>query len=253
MISPDRQSKVSIVTIVRNGENDIENTIQSVLSQSYQNIEYVVIDGNSTDNTVEIIKKHADLISHWVSEPDRGISDAWNKGISICHGNIIGILNAGDTLSTDYVRTVVDNIDLDEAVISYGDVAKIDDSGKIIKTVTGKFTPHNLADRIGFLHPGCFATRKVYDLVGLFDLKYRLAMDCDWIFRSYRAGVSFKKIDATCMMLEGGMSSNSNLAACGEYLQAMRNNNFTPVEVYSSMLTVALRGLVKSIVQNVST
>jgi glycosyltransferase involved in cell wall biosynthesis len=240
---------VSIITVVRNGEDTIETTIQSIINQSYPNIEYIIIDGKSTDRTVEIIEKYIDKIADWISEPDRGISDAWNKGISASHGDLIALLNAGDTFPVDYVDTVVRNVSIDRAIFSYGDVQQVDEAGTVVKTVKGHFNPHNISDRIGFLHPGCFATRKAYDLVGLFDLKYRLAMDCDWIFRAYRAGVSFQKVDATCMMLAGGVSSNSNIAACGEYLQAMRNHQFSPQQVYISMLVVAVRGLVKSIVR----
>jgi glycosyltransferase involved in cell wall biosynthesis len=249
MTSSKQQPLVSIVTIVRNGEDSIETTIQSIINQSYPNIEYIIIDGKSTDSTVAIIEKYADKIAYWISEPDRGISDAWNKGIAACHGDLISILNAGDTFPTDYVATVVRDVSIDQPILTYGDVQKVDEAGTVVKTVKGHFNPHKISDRIGFLHPGCFATRKAYDLVGLFDLKYRLAMDCDWIFRAYRAGVVFKKIEATCLMLEGGVSSSSNIAACGEYLQAMRNHQFSPQQVYTSMLVVAARGLVKSIVQ----
>ncbi len=249
MTSNNQTPLVSIVTIVRNGADSIETTIQSVINQSYPNIEYIIIDGKSTDSTVEIIEKYTDKISYWISEPDRGISDAWNKGIAACHGDLISILNAGDTFPTDYVETVVRDVSIDLPILAYGDVQKVDEIGKVVQTVKGHFNPHNISDRIGFLHPGCFATRKAYDLVGLFDLKYRLAMDCDWIFRCYRAGVSFQKLSATCMMLEGGVSSSSNLAACGEYLQAMRNHQFSSQEVYTSMLAVAVRGLVKSMVR----
>jgi glycosyltransferase involved in cell wall biosynthesis len=240
---------VSIVTIVRNGEDSIETTIKSIVNQSYPNIEYIIIDGKSTDRTVEIIEKYADKIAYWISEPDRGISDAWNKGISACHGDLISILNAGDIIPPDYVDSIIRDVSIDKPILAYGDVQKIDDAGKVIKTVKGHFNPHNISDRIGFLHPGCFGTRKAYDLVGLFDLKYRLAMDCDWIFRAYRSGVSFQKVDATCMMLEGGLSSNSNIAAFGEYLQAMRNNDFSSRDVYLSMLTASVRGLVKSMIR----
>jgi glycosyltransferase involved in cell wall biosynthesis len=244
-----QQPLVSIVTVVRNGEDSIKAAIDSVLDQSYQNIEYVIIDGKSTDSTVDIIKNYGDKISYWVSEPDRGISDAWNKGILACHGDLISILNAGDIIPPDYVDTIVKNILIDKPILAYGDVQKVDETGKVGKTVKGHFNPHNISDRIGFLHPGCFGTRKAYDLVGLFDLKYRLAMDCDWIFRAYRSGVSFQKVDATCMMLEGGLSSNSNIAAFGEYLQAMRNNDFSSRDVYLSMLTASVRGLVKSMIR----
>jgi glycosyltransferase involved in cell wall biosynthesis len=239
---------VSIITVVRNGEDCIEATIKSVVSQSYPNIEYVVIDGLSTDNTSKILDRYKDKIAYYISEPDKGIADAWNKGIKACTGDIIGILNAGDYLPIDYVATIVENISTDAAVLCYGNTKIVDDVGATTKSITGRFNPKNLANGVGFLHPGCFATRKAYDLVGNFKLSYRLAMDCDWIFRCYRAKVEFKKLEIAALMLGGGMSHQSNLAAYGEYLQSMRDNGFPPATIYTSMLNIAVRGFIKSFV-----
>ena len=241
---------VSIITVTFNAEEFLESTINSIINQSYRNIEYVIIDGGSTDNTVSIIKKYQSHISYWISEPDRGISDAWNKGIKASSGDIIGILNAGDYfLNTDYIAAVVNNIDVEENIICYGNTEMVDQSGEVIKTIVGTFKPLNLYIGLGFgfYHPGCFATRQTYDLVGVFNSQYKLAMDSDWLFRSYKAGVSFKKLNLSCMMLDGGVSRKFGFSAYGEYLQAMRENCFATGYVYLSMITTGIRGLVKSL------
>lgn len=240
---------VSIITVVRNGEDSIEATIKSVINQSYRNIEYVIIDGLSTDATNQIIDRYRDKIGYYISESDQGISDAWNKGILASTGDIIGILNAGDCLPSDYIATIVDNLPIDTAIIGYGNTQFVDNEGVVKNTMTGSFNPNKLSIGIGFAHPGCFATRKAYEQVGNFSLNYRLAMDCDWLFRCYRAGVVFKKLEIVALMLEGGVSHHSNLAAYGEYLQSMRNNGFSPQTVYTSMLYMAVRGFIKSAVK----
>jgi glycosyltransferase involved in cell wall biosynthesis len=239
---------VSIITVVRNGEGAIATTIESVINQSYENIEYVIIDGLSTDNTNRIIDSYKHQINYYISESDKGIADAWNKGIAACTGDLICILNAGDTLPADYVETVVGNVSIDRAIFAYPSyVKKIDDSGKVIITVKQNFNQPHFTTGIGILHPGCFATRKAINLVGKFSLQYRIAIDSDWIFRCYRAKVTFQKLDAGCEMLEGGVSGVSNLAAYGEYLQAMRNSGSSPLQVYISMFVMSIRGLGKSV------
>ena len=241
---------ISIITITYNAESSLEVTIKSVISQSYKNIEYIIIDGGSTDRTVEIIEEYQDHIKYWISEPDKGISDAWNKGIAASSGDIIGILNAGDYfLAKDYISTVSNNLDIKEKVICYGDTDMVDQSGQIIRNIVGTFNPFNLYIGLGFgfYHPGCFATRQTYDLVGVFDLQYKLAMDSDWLFRCYKAGVSFEKLNLSCMMLDGGVSRKFGFSAYGEYLQAMRENHFAIGYVYLSMVTTGIRGLIKSL------
>src|SRR5258705_5340519 len=100
---------VSIITIVYNGEKYIEDSIRSVINQSYKNIEYIIIDGGSSDNTVSIIKKYEKQIAFWISEKDKGISDAFNKGIAKATGEIIGILNSDDWYERDTVAKAVTN------------------------------------------------------------------------------------------------------------------------------------------------
>jgi glycosyltransferase involved in cell wall biosynthesis len=242
---------VSIITIVKNGEDTIEKTIKSVITQQYPNVEYILIDGASEDKTLEIIDKYQHQIDYCVSEADRGISDAWNKGLSIASGSVIGFLNSGDYLGDRYVANLMESISVETATIWYGNTEIVDRSGTIIKYINGKFSPPFYGG-VGFFHPGLFATRKTYDLVGNFKLSYRLAMDCDWIFRCYRAGVNFEKIEAATMMLDGGISTTRNLAGYGEYWQAMKDNNFTDMQIYSSMMYFAMMGLKQSIFRSES-
>ena len=102
-----RKPLVSIVTIVYNGEKHLEQTIQSVLNQTYSNIEYIIIDGGSKDNTINIIEKYSDRLAYWISEKDNGISDAFNKGIAKSTGEIVGLINADDWYDFDAIKHVV--------------------------------------------------------------------------------------------------------------------------------------------------
>src|SRR5690349_11081866 len=115
-----QQPLVSIITIVYNGEKHLEQTIQSVLSQTYSNIEYIIIDGGSVDNSISIIKKYNNRLAYWISEKDSGISDAFNKGIAKARGEIIGLINADDWYETDAVEKVVALIGNHD--VAYGNV-----------------------------------------------------------------------------------------------------------------------------------
>ena len=114
--------KISVVTVCYNAADCIEHTMLSVLNQSYPDIEYIVIDGGSTDGTVDIIKKYADRLAYWVSEPDKGIYDAMNKGIAAASGSYINFMNAGDTFASDSVLAeIVPQINPNSQIV-YGDV-----------------------------------------------------------------------------------------------------------------------------------
>ena len=114
---------VSIITVVYNGEKHIEQTINSVLNQTYSNIEYIIIDGDSTDNTLNIIKKYEDKIAHFISEKDSGIYNAMNKGLALTKGEIISILNADDYYFENTLQQVVDIFSTSQSDIVYGNMA----------------------------------------------------------------------------------------------------------------------------------
>lgn len=129
---------VSIVTPSYNQAQYLEDTIQSVLTQDYPRIEYIVIDGGSTDGSLEIIKKYADRISYWVSEKDKGQTDALNKGFAASHGSILAWLNSDDTYRPGAIRAAVEYLSRHPQVgMVYGDLDFIDENGKVV----GKFPP----------------------------------------------------------------------------------------------------------------
>lgn len=185
------QPLVSIVTPSYTKGPYIEETLLSVRNQTYPRIEHIVIDGGSTDETLSILEKYyGDIV--WVSEPDRGQSDAINKGWRRAHGEIIAYLNADDTYPPDAVATAVQYLNEHPDVgLVYGDGILTDETGKFIRTYhAGEFSLRDLVYcRDNILQPAVFLRRSVYDKIGEIDENLHLAMDLDyWI----RAGLLFK-------------------------------------------------------------
>ena len=132
--------KISIITVCYNSAATLEKTILSVANQTYSNIEYIIVDGNSKDETVDIIKKQEDKITKWISEPDKGLYDAMNKGISMATGDIIGILNSDDTFFSNEILA-----DMDNAIVVYPEGIKYNplSAKNVIRWILG---PANEAD-----------------------------------------------------------------------------------------------------------
>lgn len=160
--------KISVITVCYNAVDTLEETMLSVLNQTYPNIEYIVIDGGSTDGTVDIIKKYADRLAYWVSEPDKGIYDAMNKGLAAATGDYINFMNAGDRFYSDITIESIINVlcqSGDNSVV-YGNTIYKYPYGNVI--VSG-LKPEDLKERLPFCHQSCFiATRlhkdKKYDI-----------------------------------------------------------------------------------------
>lgn len=185
---------VSIITPCLNSEKTIRDTIDSVLYQSYKNIEYIIVDGGSKDGTVEIIKEYEPLFCGrmwYVSEPDKGIYNAMNKGIRMSHGQLIGIINSDDYYEKDAVNKVVSVMSKDTYQIIYGYCRILDRHGE---TVFINRVSHEDLFVKTFQHPTCFVTRKTYCRYGMFNEKYKVAADCDFIYRLYRKNVIFIQV-----------------------------------------------------------
>jgi len=212
---------VSIITIVYNGEKYIEGTIKSVLDQTYTNIEYIIIDGGSTDGTIDIISKYRKSLAFFLTEKDNGISDAFNKALKRANGDIIGIINADDWYENDAIENVVKQIgDYD---IAYGDLHLLE-NGETDFILKGD---HNYLKReMTISHPTVFVKKKCYDQFGLFDETYKCAMDYDLMLRFWVNKCRFKYIPRVLanMRLEG-FSSAQWLMGCRETL-AIKNNYF---------------------------
>ena len=179
--------KISLITVVYNGIEFIENTIISVLSQSYPEIEYIIIDGGSNDGTVNIIKKYESKIYLWKSEPDDGIYDAMNKGIKYATGEVVGFINSDDIYdninSVKDVMKVYNNLEID---ICYGDCTQVNrnNTNKIIRYWRSGSFKKNLYPYGWYPpHPSFFATKEMYNKFGDFDLSYRIASDVDLMLR----------------------------------------------------------------------
>jgi glycosyltransferase involved in cell wall biosynthesis len=169
---------VSIVTIVYNGEKHIEQTINSVLSQTYPHIEYIIIDGGSKDNTVSIIKKYEAHLAYWISEPDKGISDAFNKGLRQATGDWIGIINADDWYEKDAVQRVIDSAGDNDVV--FGNVQYWKNSAKSFVQIANL---EYLEKEVSIIHPAVFIKRAAYEKFGYFDTSLRCAMDYELLLR----------------------------------------------------------------------
>lgn len=182
--------KITVVTVCYNAAETIEDTILSVINQTYDNIEYIIIDGVSTDSTVDIIKKYTNRITKWVSEPDNGIYDAMNKGIKMATGKWINFMNAGDLFFNDYVVSEVVNriegnpsfIFGDTVVTTYGIECHLK-----AKPFYEKLPLHRSS---GFIHQSSFVRSDIAKIFP-FDLKYELAADYNMIIEIYRKGGSF--------------------------------------------------------------
>ncbi len=217
--SVPRHPLVSLVTVVFNGVKNIEHTIKSVLDQTYDNIEYIIIDGGSTDGTLDIIRKYEDKIAYWISEPDNGISDAFNKGVSTATGEIIGIINADDWYETDTVESVVSRLMKDDADIVHGMVQYRDTNDQKTELFSGSDA---LLDKCMTInHPSVFARRRAYEKIGLFRTDFNYAMDYEWLLRSKVNGLKFSYIQK-CLshMRVAGASDKNWKYACKEVAQA---------------------------------
>lgn len=230
---------------MRNAESHVERTIRSVLSQTDQFINYVVIDGASTDGTMSVIDRYRDRISTVLSEPDAGISDAWNKGLRMAKGDVIGLLNAGDEYAPDAAaqaaKALASGLDF-----VYGDTDLVAEDGSVLRANRGKFSLWYYSAGFGFYHPSCFATRALYDRVGEFNPRLRFAMDSDWIARAATSGARFGHAPVQARMVDGGISVKSRFLAYGEHLQALQNAGAGAGVVYGSMLMTGLRGLARA-------
>lgn len=213
---------VSIITIVYNGEKHIAETIRSVSGQTYRHIEYIIVDGGSTDNTLSIVERFREQVTCVISEKDRGISDAFNKGIRMAKGEIIGIINADDWYEKDAVEKVVPRIEGYD--VAYGDLQLWKDKERDFIV---KGNHHHLRNEMSVNHPTVFIRRQCYDRLGLFDEKYKCAMDYDLLLRLLTAGCRFVHVpEVLANMRWGGISDAQWKLGCRETLQI--KNTYLP-------------------------
>lgn len=233
---------VSIITVVLNGERHLEQTIDSVLRQDYPNIEYIIIDGGSSDGTLDIIKRYEDRIDLWQSEKDGGIYFAMNKGITLCRGEIVGIINADDFYKPGAVRSVVNADAKQHASVYYGDMELVQDTTMIMKPDISKMN-----EMPAIFHPTCFVKRTVYEQAGAFDTHYRISADYDFLLRCLRKGYAFHYIPATLTAFRpGGMS-----ASCASNIEGYKIMKVHQTGYHRSVVWRAVKCYIKTFVKKI--
>lgn len=238
----DKKPKISVITVSFNSAKHIEECIKSVISQGYNNKEYLVIDGGSTDGTVDIIKKYRDKIDYFVSEPDKGISDAFNKGIKASTGDIIGILNSDDFMMPDALQKVAD--EYEEGVDIYRGYCIIwneETGSKHELHPNGKFKIPPIGAII--CHESSFISRARYEKSGLYKVDFRYAMDLDLFVRMYKDKKLNNKFIDVCVdtFRTGGASSSAASKLRGERRRLIIENGGSYFDAFIYILYYDLR------------
>lgn len=179
---------ISIITVCFNSEKTIKKTLDSVLRQTYQNYEYIIIDGKSTDDTMKIVESYLPLFDgklRYISEKDTGIYNAMNKGINLCKGKVIGILNSDDYYSINTLQLVAEKYQKEKYpfIIINGDMERVDKNDNVIFRYS--FSKKLIENKTCFGHPSMFAAKAVYDRIGTYDETYKLAADGEWQYRAH--------------------------------------------------------------------
>lgn len=220
--------RISIITVVYNEVKTIARTIESVLSQSYNNVEYIIIDGGSTDGTLNVISKYRNKLAYFVSEQDDGIYDAMNKGIRKATGDIIGILNADDWYEPEALGTIANVFQDCEADVVYGQLQIIYNDGT--KKLFERPGLETFYTQMAVPHPATFLRRSVYEKYGLFDTSFRIAADYELMLRLYTGGAKFEAVKyiVTNFSADGISSTNYFDLALEKEKLYLRYRDFCP-------------------------
>jgi glycosyltransferase involved in cell wall biosynthesis len=216
----------SIITVVRNGVRTIERTIQSVLTQPVEGLQYIIIDGGSTDGTLDIIRSYDDRIDLWISEADCGIYDAMNKGIALSTGRLIGILNSDDCYEKAALGSVAKTCQaqmVDRNTIAYGDHAILDEELGIRTIFPGH---EKYWQGMTICHQAMFVTRDVYEERGLYDTSLRYAADYDFFIRSELNGVRFVHVPQLVVSFSNAGATYKNVMHSNREALRLHRNYF---------------------------
>lgn len=209
-ISQPNKPLISIITVTYNAGGFLEQTIQSVLKQTYANFEYIIIDGGSTDNTLDIIKQYENNIDFWCSEPDEGIYDAMNKGIALSSGELVGLINAGDSYLPDALISLVEKyFPSNDLSVYYGDIYRYYPDADIQIKVDASL--EDLKYSMTISHQAMFVTKHTYIKHGLYPVNYKLSADYAYALSLLLAKADFKYLSATIAAFQTGGVSDTKL------------------------------------------
>lgn len=209
--------KITVITVCYNSECTIEQTILSVIDQNYKELEYIIVDGGSTDGTVDIIKKYESHISKWISEPDRGIYDAMNKGIKMSSGEIIAFLNSDDWYTEDTLEYVFQKFQDEKVMILSGEGYLWQDEICTGMSKDSLIDENDIRFRMIYCHSSTFSRKEVFEKIGGFDTKYLIAADYAWLLKAYDAGIVPARISKCLSNFRfGGVSTTDILRTSAE-------------------------------------
>lgn len=244
--------KVSVITATWNSGATLRDTLESVLRQNYPDIEHIIVDGGSTDNTMALIKEYEPQYNgrlRYISEPDKGIYDAMNKGIYMATGNVVGILNSDDFYTSDNaVETIAKKMERDDVDAVYGDIhyVNVPELNKCVRYYSSK-PFHRCWMRLGFMpaHPSFYCKREVYMKYGAFDISYKVAADFENLLRLIfvnKIKTAYIPKDFVTMRTGGASSSGmrSHKQIMRDHLRALKENG-----IYSNIFLLSLRYVYK--------
>lgn len=240
--------KISIITTTFNSEKTIRDTIESIINQTYTDYEYIIIDGASDDHTIDIVKEYEPILGNklkWISEKDKGIYDAMNKGILLATGEIIGILNSDDFFSSNNILDTISKSFQNEKIDAiYGDVHFINDKNpnKIVRYYSSKiFRPYLMKYGMMPAHPSFYIRKKYFHKIGLYKTSYKIAADFEFLLRAiYIKRINTLYIEKDFVTMRVGGASTSGFASrkliMKEHIRAFKENN-----IYTNPFLLSLR------------
>jgi glycosyltransferase len=225
--------KISIITSVWNNEETIKDALDSVLSQTYKDIEFIVVDGASTDGTIEIVKSYGNKITKFISEKDKGIYDGLNRGVSLATGDIVAFLHSDDIYASHIIIEEIDKVFESDSSLDgvYGDLVYTpkNDINKVLRYWKSKEYNNSLLKK-GWMpaHPTLFLKKDVYDKYGKFDLNFKIAADYDFMLRVLKSGIKVEYIPKIMYKMRVGGESNKSIKniilKSKEDLKALKKN-----------------------------
>jgi glycosyltransferase len=225
--------KISLITVTYQSAKTLEATIASVRRQTFSDFEYIVIDGGSTDETIEILKDNSDIVDRWISEPDQGIYDAMNKGISLASGEVIGFIHADDVFAkSDVLDNVYNRYIGSRFHLLYGDLEYVqaENPDKVVRYWrSGSFRRQQLQRGWMPPHPTVYVRKDFFSEIGQFNIGYRISADYEWLLRALsKPSARVEYLPEVMIKMRLGGASNGSLrnvlAKSGEDLKALRQN-----------------------------